>query len=925
MPLRRRFRSIAPLRENRGKSLYSLVSSLIDCVITPLFIRAAVAVAGVALSSAAFDAAACSGRAHIEIKDSGVYTLDYASLIAAQPSLADCRADDLFLLNRGTEVPIRVSADAGGLFSAGQSIAWIGTMLHGPQSWFDQYSAVNVYQLGAAPGSHSRLRAVDAMAAKTTTSLQRTLHFEQENFMLRVSDQEMKPGEEPDVWQWAKLTPIDPKPFSFDFDMPDADLRGARKAAFTFNFRGMSNVPAKPNEAKAPDHLVEISVNGKPLAPLKWDGRHEFKSTIEVPLASLKPKGNTLVIRVPKRDRPNDATTFIVDVVMVNWFEVEFPIRDDPADRTSAFRAAHDGNIDCHEPDADVFGSDGTVQTAARIGLHNNVDYFLSDRNMPHPPVLARPVADDTLHGETQGFDYLVVAHPSLIDAIQPLAEFHRTHGMRVDVIDVDAVYDAFNGGIVHPSAIRDLVAWGSTHWSTKPKYLLLVGDASFDIHHDQRANRPDKHMYAAHVNPPETEMTQPDGFWALGSTSYAEFSKQLPNRNLIPTWQFPTSDGQSASDNTFVALDPDDIHPRLAVGRFPVVRADEVKAIVDKTLAYLTAPTPGEWRRDVTFVSTSEVPSFKGTSDKIANDLVSRGFVVNSVYSDAHEKDEQHYQNVRETLKHDLDAGNLLVHFLGHGGQYIWRVGPIGDLFSLDDVSALKNAGRYPMVLAMTCFSAPFDHPTEDSIGERFLRESDKGAVAVFAASWSNWPNPDNSKALVEALLKPGTTIGEAILSVKRKTQDPVLVEMYNLLGDPAIVLVQPNGKLDFTRSNDRWQPQLYVRVPDYDFAGTVAVDWIDDKGGIMASKSFQSRDTLFSLPILDKATQVRIYAIDARNGRAAFGTADVRLPPPPPPVNKTHAPIKPKLPRTHNPQDDISDSDFDAAESPPQSAPKP
>ena len=128
-------------------------------------------------------------------------------------------------------------------------------------------------------------------------------------------------------------------------------------------------------------------------------------------------------------------------------------------------------------------------------------------------------------------------------------------------------------------------------------------------------------------------------------------------------------------------------------------------------------------------------------------------------MYSDAREKDAAHYKNVRESLRQDLDAGNLLVHFLGHGGQYIWRVGPIGDLFSLDDVSALKNVGRYPMVLAMTCFSAPFDHPTEDSIGERFLRESDKGAVAVFAASWSNWPDPAHSKALVEALLKPGTT----------------------------------------------------------------------------------------------------------------------------------------------------------------------
>ena len=919
LPLREGFRSIARLVLRPAETAGNCRFQPIDSVIASTLIRAAAAVAGAVLLSVGFDAAACSGRAHIEIKDSGVYAIDYAAVTTAQPLLADCRADDLYLLNRDKEVPIRVSADAQGMFSAGQSIVWVGAMLHGPQSWFDQYSAVNVYQLGASPGPHARLRGTDASVAQSKTTLQRTLHFEQENFMLRVSDQEMKPGEEPDVWQWAKLTPIDPKPFSFDFDLSDIDVRGAHPASFTFNFRGMSNVPAKRDRAKVADHVVEISINGKPLKSLSWDGRAEYRATLDVPLAALKAKGNTLIIRVPKRDKPNDATAFIVDVVMVNWFEAAFPVRSELSDHAAAFRAVSDGVVDVGLADATLYGSDGTLQPAGRAALRKDVDYFLAGRDDLRSPLLARPIVEDQLHGEKQGFDYLVVAHPSLIDAIQPLAAFHRAHGMRVAVVDVDNVYDAFNGGIVHPSAIRDLVAWGTAHWASKPKYLLLVGDASFDIHHDQRTNRPDKHMYASRVNPPEAEMTQPDGFWALGSTSYAEFSKQLPNRNLIPTWQYPTGEGQSASDNGFVALDAHDIHPQLAVGRLPVVRAEDVKAIVDKTLAYLTAPTPGEWRRDVTFVSTSEVPSFKTTSDKIANDLVSRGFVVNNVYSDAREKDAQHYQNVRETLKRDLDDGNLLVHFLGHGGQYIWRVGPIGDLFSLDDVSALKNAGRYPMVLAMTCFSAPFDHPTEDSIGERFLRESDKGAVAVFAASWSNWPNPENSKALVEALLTPGATIGEAILSVKRHTQDPVLVEMYNLLGDPAVVLVQPTEKLVFARAEDRWQPQLLVRVPAYDFGGMVSVDWIDAKGTVIASRHYQSRDAQFALPILADSAQVRVYATDTRNGTAAFGTADVQ-PPAPPPVKlaKTAPPAPAKLPRMRNPKDDIATLNFDPGPTP-------
>ena len=77
-----------------------------------------------------------------------------------------------------------------------------------------------------------------------------------------------------------------------------------------------------------------------------------------------------------------------------------------------------------------------------------------------------------------------------------PLAQYHRDHGLAVGLYNVDDVYDQFNGGVVHPSAIHDLVAWGLGHWSTKPRYLLLVGDASFDIHHDQRTNTSSANQY---------------------------------------------------------------------------------------------------------------------------------------------------------------------------------------------------------------------------------------------------------------------------------------------------------------------------------------------------------------------------------------------------------------------------------------------
>lgn len=886
-------------------------------MIVRLIARLATTLAGLFIALAPLGSFACSGRVHIEIKESGIYALDYDAIVRAQPALSGCRADDIYLLNRDTEVPIRV-VSGNGEFRVGDRIEWLGNALHGPQSWFDQYSSVNVYQLGAKPGSHARVKEIDAVAAPAkSVALQRTLHIEQENLMLRVGDDEMKPGEEPDVWQWAKLTPIDPKLFTHTFDLPDIDANASKHAtsSFTFDFRGMSNVRKKGGEEKAVDHVVEISVNGKPLQRFTWDGRGEWRKTVDVANSVLKEKGNDLTIRVLKRDLPGGL--FIVDVVMFNWFEANYPIRATPHDYAAAFSSPENGAAAIAPRDAtavDIFGTDGTYQSLVpqrAATLVRGVDYFASIAKNGFASTLVRAIADEDERAATSGYDYMIVAHPRLLEAIEPLAQYHRDHGLKVALYNVDDVYDQFSGGIVHPRAIRDLVAWGLQHWTTKPRYLLLVGDASFDIHHDLRTNRPDKRLYSPSVEP-SNDMMLGDGFFALPSTSYSG-NNALPNRNLIPTWQFPTGEGQSASDNGFVATKPGDFHPQLAVGRLPVVSPSEVKTIVDKTISYVSKPTIGDWHRDVTFVSTSEVASFKETSDAIAKDLQNRGFAVNSVYSDFNEKDAKQYQGIRDVLRRDLDQGNLLVHFIGHGGQYIWRVGPIGDLFTLDDVSALKNVGRYPMVLAMTCFSAPFDHPTEDSIGERFLREPNRGAVAVFAASWKNWPNAENSKALVEELLKPGVSIGDAIVNVKSKTSDRVLVEMYNLLGDPALVLAQPQGKLALQLSGDRWNANVAVRIPAASFGGDVDVDWLDAQGNVMESRHYQARDTLFSLAVPKKAAQVQVFVSDTRTGFSAMGAANVLPPAPTKPAIVKAAPVIVRPPRVRNPKDDISELGFD------------
>ncbi|WP_150132248.1 C25 family cysteine peptidase [Dokdonella koreensis] len=846
---------------------------------------------------------ACSGRAHIEVMQSGVYALDHAALVAAQPGLADCAADDLVLQHRDGEVPIRVVGAADGRFGPGSRIEWVGHQLHGPESWNDAYSINNVYLLGAAPGPHKRIAdAAPAGGKAGLAGLQRTLHLEQDNLMIRLDMSQQQPGQEPDVWQWAKLTHVDPQPFTTSFDLPDLAARGP-DVALTLNFRGLSTLFAPNNlkGSKPADHHVELRVNGRLLTALEWDKRDEVRKDVKVPLGLLEERGNTLEMRIPKRPVPWQPQNDVVDVVMFNWAEVRYPIAGDLDAGVFALavrdQPAADQELRFQGAGAPVlFGDDGVRRPGEVLadGRYRfapapvDVDQYPALDGQLAAPVRVRAAADGTdWRAPAHGYDYLIVSHASLMDAVRPLAEFHRQRGLKVAMIDPQEAYDQFNGGISHPQAIRNLVDTAWNEWpEPRPRFLLLVGKASFDIRHDTY----DDGRYAKWTN---MELLYPNQFGGIASTSNPNRTEKLADSNLIPTWQFPSPEGQSASDNGFVTVGREKLprgeqewKPVLAVGRFPVVKPEEVTAIVNKTINYMTNPPVGRWRREAMMI-TDDSEYFHTLSDDLANSLDEQGFATSRIY--AH-KEEEHNVAHQSAIRDGLNEGQLLVHFIGHGGRYIWRTGAPDvrknhDLFTLDDVSNLSNGGRLPVILSMTCYSAPFDNPSEDSIGERFLREADRGAVAVFAASWRNSPSPAFSKALMTEILEPGQTIGEGIVKAKNAINNRILVEMYNLLGDPALVMELPRDPLHIARDGDRWSRDLLVALPMQRFNGEVVVDWVDATGKKQTTRTYRTDQPRFRLPIPrlpdGEPAKLRAYAYDLVTGKDALGTFVLHAPP--------------------------------------------
>ncbi len=741
-----------------------------------------------------------SARFRIETADDGVVAVTYEDLSAAGLA-AEVPSHQLSLSNRGTAVPLWIADGGDGRLGPGDRLEFVAERLAGSTATYHEFSRVNVYwlEVNGAEGLRMEAAPLDGasgveLAGLPPRRLLRRLHLEEDRLLIRLRASEIDPLRPPELWYWAKLTHLDREPWQLTLDLPDLAGDGVGSAVLTVAFHGLSARPADTGAAP-PDHHVEIVLAGAPLATAEWSGRQRHTAAIPLPAAGLA-GSDLLELTIPRR-RGGDSEP-IIDVVMLDWVEISYPAGgrvEKAQSRLHLVAGDGPGLVALTAPPGRpvTISSNrgrrlGPSASAGQLGFApalGEESYWVVPEGgalAPERVELDRPSA---LAGVDRQADYLMIAHRRLLEAVAPLAAHHRAHGLAVEVVDVQDVYDEFNHGILDPRALRDFVAHAVHRWRRPaPRFVLLVGDASWDTKNETVDG-------ANYANWPDRQLLARGGFPAKESAVYAD-DPRANERNLVPTWNYPSEEGHAASDNWFVSVDGEDFLPDLAIGRLPLAAPDEVAAVVAKTIRYAERPPPGPWRSRILWI-TDAFYSSQARTNFLAGSLAPRGFAATKVYpSPVTDLEAQ-----RATLRQAFADGHLLVHFVGHGGRYVWRTGPPDlehqrDLWGLEDVAALPPSERLPVVLAVACYSAPFDHPNADSIGEAFLRAADRGAVAVIAASWRNAPGPEVSQALVEELLAGGT-VGEAVQRAKRHLSDRTFAETYNLLGDPAIVLALP------------------------------------------------------------------------------------------------------------------------------------
>ena len=407
-------------------------------------------------------------------------------------------------------MPIWVHDGGDGTFGDGDSLEFVGEILAGENTFFNEYTSRNVYRLSTAQASPARMQPRPAPRAssrpKRALAFEVRRHLEQDQFLLRLVGNQ---GVKQDVWHWAKLTQIDAAPFEVPLDLSDLDTSSAGAVRVRLDFRGWSQPFQRPTP-ETKDHAVDVLIGGTVVASTQWNNseqEHEL-ALPDMPASTLKPGTLSLQIRVPPRPGVR-STDSLVDVSLLNWVRVDYPrVSRSPAAQARVYAGTETAGASLAslrgEPSSSlvVFGDDGSRWEGASFVRAADLLWadpagarrfdLVAGGKYLRPYSVVRDLPSD-LRSTAHHADYIMVAHARLKAAIEPLAALLPLDaGSRWTVVDIQDVYDEFNHGILHPRALKDFLSHAYHKWQRPaPRYVLLVGDASWDSKNEKADEQP--------------------------------------------------------------------------------------------------------------------------------------------------------------------------------------------------------------------------------------------------------------------------------------------------------------------------------------------------------------------------------------------------------------------------------------------------
>jgi len=762
-------------------------------------------------------------RAKIEVVQSGIYKITYEDLITIGFSPESINPNFLQMENQGRPVSYLFEGDSDQIFEAGESLLFYGGALSGEylsslyKHQSDHWPLIDGWQ----PEFSSH------MIEKYTDTNVYWLYLSDEPG-LRIGDRDGSPGDEQIVTSFRNLMMVDDENvwWTTHFTSEDTWFLGYYKIS-TFPYSHQYNltlvdpvvdvdhtaivsgqiISATSNTATSPDHHVQFFLNGQLISDDYWDGAISYEFSGEINQQYLVDGENEFSFTVLSQGLP-------VTAYAINHFSIDFQRKlsvkngkllfDHNPSGQATFNITGLGTesydlwdisdplnpiqvINTEYSDQQLSFADNSSSLRKYILMDSESLYSAADNLSLYQPV--------DLLSLNQQADYFIISPSLFMQTIQPLADYRESQGYKVRIIDIEDIYNQFNFGISHPIAIKNFFGYAYQHWQKPtPQYVLLVGDGHWDL----------KNLRSQH------EIQNPPNF----------------------VWVDPVQ-GEVDSLSDLVAVAGDDIFPDAMIGRLPVNNNEELAIIIQKIIQFENAS--GDWLKNLTFVAdnyylqnpetypaciddnpiticpTDTAGNFPALVNNLISEVFDKPYQISKIFLDDYDCrsiSSENCEEVTHLILNSFQQGNQFITYSGHGAIPFWSAEKV---FHVDDIPALSNQEKSPIVFSLDCVDGYWYFPPDlsgetdrRSLSEELIRANGMGAVAVYASPGNGYLN--GHELLQSGFFStfnsdPNPTLGKldinAKLNLMNSNGNGSLIYSYMIFGDPALRLHPINAAI--------------------------------------------------------------------------------------------------------------------------------